>query len=88
MNVNLEELAHEIATRIGPPIPIERQLWTSDDAAAYLRVSRRTVAERYAARPDFPKAIPLPSEGSGKREQRRWPAIEVINWAMKRQRSA
>jgi predicted DNA-binding transcriptional regulator AlpA len=54
------------------------RLWTPADVAAYLGVSKRTVAERYAARPDFPSAIRLPSDsGHG---LMRWKAGDVMRW--------
>lgn len=64
-------------------IPPDRQLWSADDAAAYLGVSKRTVAERYAVRPDFPRPIRLPSTGT--RGLLRWKAAEVMKWAELRQ---
>lgn len=60
-------------------VPPDRQLWSADDAAAYLGVSKRTVAERYAVRPDFPRPIRLPSTGT--RGLLRWKAAEVMKWA-------
>lgn len=61
-------------------IPPERDLWDAETIAAYLKVSARQVAERYACRPDFPRPILLPSE-SGSRNHRRWKAKEVMEWA-------
>lgn len=64
-------------------VPPDRQLWSAEDAAAYLGVSKRTVAERYAPRPDFPRPIRLPSTGG--RGLLRWKAAEVMRWAELRQ---
>lgn len=64
-------------------VPLDKQLWTPADIGAYLGVSRRTVAERYAARPDFPRAIRLPSEGQ--RGLLRWRAKDVMTWVERRQ---
>lgn len=61
-------------------IPPERELWDDETIAQYLHVSARHVAERYACRPDFPKAIKLPTE-SGRNNPRRWKAAEVMAWA-------
>ena len=60
-------------------VPPERQLWSAQDIAAYLGVSPRTVSERYAARPDFPKPIRLPS--TGETGLKRWRASDVMTWA-------
>jgi len=61
-------------------IPIEVDLWSSDEIAAYLKRDRRQVMERIVALPDFPKAIRLPASGGG-RSQPLWKAAEVIEWA-------
>jgi predicted DNA-binding transcriptional regulator AlpA len=63
-------------------VPPERQLWSAQDIAAYLGVSPRTVAERYAPRPDFPAPIRLPSTGQA--GLKRWKAAEVMTWAERR----
>lgn len=77
--MDIEEFARAIAEHIRPVVPIDRALWSAADAAQYLGVTPRTVSERYAALPDFPKAIRLPSTGS--RGLARWKAGEVIRWA-------
>lgn len=76
----IDELAAAIAGRIAPAIPIDVDLWSSDQIAAYLKRDRRQVTERIAALPDFPKAIRLPALGGG-RSQPLWRAVEVIEWA-------
>lgn len=81
--LQIDELAQAIATRLQPAVPFDRVLWTAAEAAAYLRVATRTVAERYAARPDFPTAIRLPTEG--RRGLLRWRATEIVKWAERRQ---
>lgn len=81
----IERIAVEVARRIRPQI--EDDLWDSECAGLYLKVSARTVAERFAPLPDFPKAIRLPTE-SGGRGHPRWPAEEIRAWAKKyRERS-
>lgn len=40
----------------------ENAIWNAADVADYLRVSKRTVTERYAAKPWFPKPFQLPSD--------------------------
>ena len=65
-----------------PLMPTHQQLWSPAQVATYLGVSKRTVAERYAARPDFPQAIRLPSKSG--RGLLRWKAADVMRWADKR----
>jgi hypothetical protein len=62
-----------------PVTPIDKTLWTADQAAKYLDISPRTLTESYALRRDFPSAIML-TEGT-KKSTRRWNAAEVIAWA-------
>lgn len=56
-----------------PAVPWEHQLWTAEEVGAHLRVSPRTVLERYAARPGFPKAV----RPGG---YPRWYAAEICEW--------
>lgn len=67
-------------------VPTEKQLWSAEDVAAYLGVTKRTVAERYAPLPSFPKARQLPS--TGRRGLLRWSAKEIMDWAHRLDRSA
>lgn len=55
-------------------VPFEYVLWTPDEIAAHLQVSPRTVAEKYAPRPGFPRPV---HPGGG---HARWYAAEVIDW--------
>lgn len=53
-------------------------LLVAADIAALIRVTPRQVVERYAMRPDFPKAIRLPSmHGRG---PYRWKRSEIMEW--------
>lgn len=63
-----------------PAVPIKDELWDKDQAGAYLGVSGRQVAERLAAKRDFPKAINL-SGPKAQAAHRRWKAAEIIAWA-------
>lgn len=74
---DLEHMTDAIIKALRTQVPIEVDLWGPDEIAAYLKVSRRTVAERYAARPDFPKCYRLP----GEKGQLRWKAKEIMAWA-------
>lgn len=78
----IEQIAAAVAGKITPAIPINIDLWDAATIGAYLKMSPRQVTERYAPLPDFPKAIRLPSPGSGKGHPR-WKATEVIAWAEK-----
>lgn len=73
-----QAVAHHIAPRV--PIPIEIDLWDMATIAGYLKRDAGTVRERLACRPDFPKAIRLPSakKNGG---QPLYKATEVIQWA-------
>lgn len=76
----IDELAAAIAGRIAPAIPLDVDLWSSEQIAAYLKRDRRQVMERIVVLSDFPKAIRLPAVGGG-RSNPLWPAAEVIDWA-------
>lgn len=93
--IDIDALADKIVERLQPTVPIEPDLWTSKEVAAYLKTSTRHVMERYSIRPDFPRAIRLPysnpyaskpEEQSGKSHPR-WRAKEVMEWALKHQSS-
>lgn len=73
----LDEL---IAATRAATIPVDVRLWDAQQISAYLCVSARHAAERYAMRPDFPRPICLPT-ANGERATRRWKATEVIEWA-------
>lgn len=78
----IDRLAAAVAERITRPIPIQVELWSADEIAAYLKVCRSYVIDHYSKLPDFPPAIRLPSVGSGSGRPR-WRASEVIAWAEK-----
>ncbi|WP_141202414.1 hypothetical protein [Thiomonas delicata] len=80
LNVDLDALASAIALRIARPVPIDIELWSAKEIAAYLKVGPRQVSERYALMPGFPKTIRLPTV-AGVRGTPRWSAAEVIQWA-------
>lgn len=84
-----EKIAELVAQKIQPTIPVDIDLWSAREIAAYLKVSPRQALERYSHLPDFPKPIRLPvvvADGSkpGKGHSR-WVAKEVIAWALKHQ---
>lgn len=55
-------------------VPWESVLWDADDIASHLKVSARTVGEKYAPLPGFPRPTRL---GGG---VRRWYAHEILTW--------
>lgn len=60
----------------------EEPLWTASEIAHYLNLSKSSVQGRVICRPDFPRAIKLPSGG------RRWVPAEVRDWALKQREAA
>lgn len=76
----IRQLGEALAAHIRPPIPISVALWSYGDIAVFLGVGATRVAEKYASRADFPRAIRLPSSGPG-RAHPRYKAREVIAWA-------
>ena len=75
----IDELASAITEQLTRKLPIDIDLWAPEQCAEYFKVSRRQFTERYAAQPDFPKGIRLPSEGG--RGSIRWKAMDIIKWA-------
>ena len=61
------------------PLPIEIQLWTTQDIGSYLKIDPNKVVQRYASLPDFPKRIEIPT-AEGRITHPRWKAVEVIRW--------
>jgi hypothetical protein len=78
----IEKIAAAVAARMAPTIPIAVALWDTAACGAYLNRSPESFRERIAPRPDFPRAIRIPSETGG-RGHPLWPAREVIQWASK-----
>lgn len=81
MEALIDQLVQAIQART---IPLDVELWDADGVAGYLKVSRRTVLEVFAPRPDFPDAIRLPTRGSGPGAPR-WKAMQIMDWAEGRQ---
>lgn len=77
--LDLESAITKIAELQSPQIPITVDLWDAKHIGAFLKVSARQVTERYACKPDFPKAIRIPAGSS--RGHPRWRAREIIKWA-------
>lgn len=62
-----------------PAVAAEHELWTSQEIAAYLKLSACTVERRVVVQPDFPMSIQPCSTGA--KAAKRWFAAEVITWA-------
>jgi len=78
----VEKLAHALADKLRPSIPLAVDLWDVSTVAQYLKRDVRVARERIVCLPDFPKAIRLPSSNGG-RAHPLWKAAEVITWAEK-----
>ena len=63
------------------PIPVEVDLWTTAEIGAYLKIAPDNVIPEIACRPDFPPRLVLP-KANGHKMHPRWPAKDVIAWAM------
>ena len=59
------------------------EIWTANDIAAWLKYSRRHVAERLI----FERGFPAPIR-DGKGVHRRWLKDDIIEWATKLKRAA
>lgn len=61
-----------------PAVAAEDELWTSQDIAAYLKLSAYTVERRVVVRPGFPTSVQPCA--TGVKAAKRWFAAEVITW--------
>jgi hypothetical protein len=57
----IEKLAAAVAQLVGPPIPLEIDLWDIETISRYLKREAATVRDRMACLPGFPKAIRQPT---------------------------
>ncbi|WP_324832860.1 hypothetical protein [Pseudomonas saxonica] len=77
--VNLIGSIHELIRQLqNPVVAAKHELWTSQDIAAYLKLSAYTVERRVVVQPDFPMSIQPCSTGA--KAAKRWFAAEVITW--------
>lgn len=53
--------------------PWDKTLWNAEDIGKHLKLSARSVTERYACRPDFPQPVRIGGTY-------RWYAAEVCDW--------
>lgn len=71
--MNTEELLRRVINDV--VIPDRERLWTADDVANFLGLSPRTVSEKIAMQPGFPRPL--------KFGVKRWYMMEVMAWARK-----
>ena len=74
INIDVEELARQIAFRLSP-----QALLTAEDVAAMLKCSTRYVSEGYMKAPGFPRPLRLMGP-NGRRSQPRWRQQDIANW--------
>jgi len=74
MNINIQELAREIAVRLAPDA-----LLNAEDVAALLKCSTSYVLEQYVHAPGFPPSIRIVGP-NGRRGHPRWRRSEIMDW--------
>lgn len=74
MDIDIQELAREIAARMAPDALLD-----SEDVGALLKCSARYVTEEYVMSPGFPKAIRLTGP-EGRRSKPKWRRSAVMEW--------
>lgn len=62
-------------------------LWTTEECAQYIRVSRRQFQDRIMVLPDFPKPMRLPTLKGG-RGHPRWKREEILSWTEQQREAA
>ncbi len=77
--VDLLNSIHELIRQLQrPAVAAEHELWTSQDIAAYLKLSACTVERRVVIQPGFPHSVQPCATGT--KAAKRWFAGEVITW--------
>lgn len=78
-NPDLLTSLHELIQQLQrPAVATEHELWTSQDIAAYLKLSAYTVERRVVVQPFFPSSVQPCA--TGVKAAKRWYAAEVITW--------
>lgn len=57
------------------------RLWSADDVATYMGLSKASVQQRIICKPDFPPAVRVPTTGKSKTDPR-WEPSEVKKWVL------
>lgn len=76
--IDYVKLADEIAKKLRVLPPPEKVIWTPEQCAEYLGVSKLHFVNRVSKTYEFPAPIKLPSEGG--RGHSRWYAADVQEW--------
>lgn len=83
MNEEANELLKQILSEMRIQ-NLDKRLWSMDDIATYIGLSKGTVRQRIVCKIDFPRCIKINTNG-----QPRWNPTEVREWINKhRQKSA
>lgn len=72
---SIQELIRQLQR---PAVAAEDLLWTSQDVAAYLKLSAYTVERRVVVQPGFPGSVQPCATGA--KAAKRWFAGEVVTW--------
>lgn len=80
--IDYEKLANAIAQRLAILPPPDKVIWTADQCADYLGISRRHFVDRVSKQWRFPAAIKLPTD-TGSRGHDRWHAVDIQAWVSK-----
>lgn len=59
----------------------DKELWTLDDIADFLSLSKKTVQNHVVRNPGFPLPSEIPSSADGHSRTKRWEPEEVRRWA-------
>jgi len=77
--IDYEKLADAIARKMVTLPPADKVIWTPDQCAEYLGISRRHFVDKVSKSWKFPAAIKLPTD-TGTRGQDRWYAVDIQAW--------
>ena len=85
--IDYEKLATTISHKLSLLPPPEKIIWSAEQCAEYLGISRRHFVDRVSKIWGFPTAIRLPTD-TGSRGHDRWYAIDVQNWVEQQKKAS
>lgn len=85
--IDYEKLADAIARKMAALAPPDKVIWTAEQCAEYLGISRRHYVDKVSKSWGFPAAIKLPTD-TGSRGHDRWYAIDVQDWVSKQKKAS
>jgi predicted DNA-binding transcriptional regulator AlpA len=85
-DIDYEKLADEIAKKMRVLPPPEKVIWTPEQCAEYLGVSKLHFVNRVSKIYGFPAPIKLPSEGG--RGHARYYAVDVQTWVSQQKKAS